>query len=29
MEVWDIKLESDLVYEEKPMAVTDHKERVT
>jgi len=29
VEVWDIKLESDLVYEEKPMAVTDHKERVT
>ena len=29
MEVWDIKLKSDLVYEEKPVAVVDRKERVT
>ena len=29
VEVWDIKLKSDLVYEEKPMAVIDRKERVT
>jgi len=29
MEVWDIKLKSDLVYEEKPIAVVDRKERVT
>jgi len=29
VEIWDIKLESDLVYEERPMAVIDHKERVT
>jgi len=29
VEVWDIKLKSDLVYEEKPVAVVDRKERVT
>ena len=29
MEVRDIKLKSDLVYEEKPVAVLDCKERVT
>jgi len=29
VEVWDIKLKSDLVYEEKPVAVLDRKERVT
>ena len=29
MEVWDIKLKSDLGYEEKPIAVLDHKEWVT
>jgi len=29
VEVRDIKLKSDLVYEEKPVADLDHKERVT
>jgi len=29
VEVRDIKLKSDLVYEEKPVAVLDRKERVT
>jgi len=29
VEVQDIKLKSDMVYEEKPMAVLDRKERVT
>jgi len=29
VEVWDIKLESDLVYEEKPVVILDHKEWVT
>ena len=29
MEVWDIRLKSDLVYEEKPVAVLDRKEWVT
>ena len=29
VEVRDIKLKSDLVYEEKPIAVVDHKERET
>jgi len=29
VEVRDIKLKSDLVYEEKPIAVVDRKERVT
>jgi len=29
VEVWDIKLKSDLVYEEKPVAVLECKERVT
>ena len=29
MEVRDIKLKSDLVYEEKPVAVIDRKEQVT
>ena len=29
VEVRDIKLKSDLVYEEKPVAVVDRKERVT
>ena len=29
MEIWDIKLKSDLVYEEKPIAVLDRKERAT
>ena len=29
VEVWDIKLKSNLVYEEKPIAVVDRKERVT
>ena len=29
MEVQDIKLKSDLVYKEKPIAVLDRKERVT
>ena len=29
MEVWDIKLKSDLVYEEEPVAVVDRKERET
>ena len=29
MEVRDIKLKSDLVYEEKPIPVVDRKERVT
>ena len=29
MEVQDIKLKSDLVYEEKPVAILDRKERET
>jgi len=29
VEVQDIKLKSDLVYEEKPIVVVDHKEQVT
>jgi hypothetical protein len=29
VEVGDIKLKSDLVYEEKPIAVVDRKERAT
>ena len=29
VEVRDIKLKSDLVYEEKPVAIVDHKEWVT
>ena len=29
MEVRDIKLESDLAYEEKPMQIIDSKDRVT
>jgi len=29
VEAWDIKLKSDLVYEENPVAVIDRKERVT
>jgi hypothetical protein len=29
VEVWDIKLKSDLVYDEKPTAVIDLKERVS
>jgi len=29
VEVWDIKLKSDLVYEEKPIPVVDRKERET
>ena len=29
MEVRDIKLKSDLLYEEKPVAILDRKERVT
>ena len=29
MEVRDIKLESDLVYEEKPLQILDSKDRVT
>jgi len=29
VEILDVKLKPDLVYEEKPIAVLDHKERVT
>jgi len=29
VEVWDIKLKSDLVYEDKPVAIIDRKEWVT